>query len=59
MSRLQIVTTRFQAVEVVEEEKPPEQVRVDDGACDHPDGHLFQTSCGATKCAHCGLVAWL
>jgi hypothetical protein len=32
---------------------------LNDPPCDTPDGrHRFRTSCGETKCPHCGLVAW-
>lgn len=31
---------------------------IEDNDCDSPQGHLFRTSCGETKCLHCGLVAW-
>lgn len=31
---------------------------LDDNDCDNPGGHLFRTSCGETKCLHCGLVVW-
>jgi len=26
--------------------------------CVHDGGHLFFTSCGETKCVHCGKISW-
>jgi hypothetical protein len=26
--------------------------------CIHDGGHLWLTSCGETKCVHCGKISW-
>lgn len=31
---------------------------LDESDCIDPLGHLFLTSCGETKCVHCGRIAW-
>ena len=31
---------------------------LDDNTCRDPGGHLFKTSCGETKCLHCGFISW-
>ena len=31
---------------------------IEEHDCRNPTGHVFMTACGATKCLHCGVVAW-
>ncbi len=64
MPRLAVMVTRFASCEVVEEIDDPQEHAGDDFAlveeegCIDPLGHLFKTECGATRCVHCGCVAW-
>ena len=62
-NRFAIMTTSFDSCEVVEEFDPQENAGdeftcLDDHDCLDPRGHLFLTSCGETKCVHCGRISW-
>ncbi len=64
-ARFAVFTTRFDDVAVVEETEDDLQEfagnEFDDLGehdCIHDGGHLFYTSCGETKCAHCGKISW-
>lgn len=62
-NRFRTLTTHFDDAFVIEETDAMEAAGdefagLDDNGCDSPGGHLFKTSCGETKCLHCGLVAW-
>jgi hypothetical protein len=57
---MRALTTTFADPQFVTEEtaETDEYACLDCNDCADPGGHLFLTSCGETKCVHCGKVAW-
>jgi hypothetical protein len=65
MTRVACLTLDFDECKVVEEyEDDPQEFagnEFDDMGehdCIHDGGHLWLTSCGETKCVHCGKISW-
>jgi hypothetical protein len=63
MPRVTCLTLAFDDCSIVEEydEQEFSGNEFDDMGehdCIHDGGHLWLTSCGETKCVHCGKISW-
>jgi hypothetical protein len=64
VNRFAVFTTSFADCDFVEEATDAQEAagnEFDDMGehdCLHDGGHLFLTSCGETKCVHCGKISW-
>lgn len=64
MTRRACLTLAFEDCAVIEELEDEQEFsgnEFDDMGehdCLHDGGHLWLTSCGETKCVHCGKISW-